>query len=450
MNMWSVPKVDLDKFDGDPLDFQNFMSLFDESIGNKLSDDQMKLTRLLYYVSGPAKAAIKCCALLGGTEGFKQACDILKSRFGKAHFSQCIVSELKCGGSVSKSYEIQQLADELVVALPSLQKLNRMSEVEHQSCIIEIWGRCLLTLCNKWKKLSLAHWRKHDDYPKFADFVEFIRSNTYDVCDPVYGNETFRPPRAGKKGSSHFVDSETSGKGLESACVMVPSGAMASATSSPKQPISQPCVLCKQNHRLFTCESFKSLRPSARFQVVKVDKLCYKCLLPGHFIGDCRKMTLCSVPNCGRKHTKFIHIDNDNDAVTHAMGNDVSSANPQVSNAGASTRGANVGMTHITGNDTSHANTEVSNVSTGAHGANVYLPMVAVNVNGERVLAHLDNGSTITFMSQTLASRLGLSGEKRMYTITTLSQKLLMSPRAVTCNVSSLDCGLLNVWMVYW
>ena len=224
MNMWSVPKVDLDKFDGDPLDFQSFMSLFDESIGNKLSDDQMKLTRLLYYVSGPAKAAIKGCALVGGTEGYKQARDILKSRFGNVHLiSQRIVNELKCGGSVSKSYEIQQLADELVVALSSLEKLNRMSEVENQSCIIEILGRCPLTLCNKWKKLALAHRRKHDDYPKFADFVEFIRSNAYDVCDPVYGNETFEPPRAGKKGSSNFVVSETSGKGLESARVMAPS-----------------------------------------------------------------------------------------------------------------------------------------------------------------------------------------------------------------------------------
>ena len=51
----------------------------------------MKLTRLLYYVSGPAKAAIKGCALVGGTEGYKQARDILKSRFGNVHLiSQCI------------------------------------------------------------------------------------------------------------------------------------------------------------------------------------------------------------------------------------------------------------------------------------------------------------------------------------------------------------------------
>ena len=81
---------------------------------------------------------------------------------------------------------------------------------------------------------------------------------------------------------------------------------------------------------------------------------------------------------------------------------------------------------------------EVSNASAGTHGANVYLPMVAVKVNGERVLALLDNGSTDTYMSQTLASRLGLSGEKLRYTVTTLLQKSLMSPRAVICNVSSL------------
>ena len=47
LNILSMPKVEIDKFDGNPIDYQNFMAIFDELIGNKLADDQVKLTRLV-------------------------------------------------------------------------------------------------------------------------------------------------------------------------------------------------------------------------------------------------------------------------------------------------------------------------------------------------------------------------------------------------------------------
>ena len=39
----SIPKLELDKFDGNPLEYHSFINVFDENVGNKTSDDRVKL-----------------------------------------------------------------------------------------------------------------------------------------------------------------------------------------------------------------------------------------------------------------------------------------------------------------------------------------------------------------------------------------------------------------------
>ena len=81
INSLNVPKVEIDKFEGNPLDYLTFMAIFDEVVHTKVMDGQVKLTRLLQYTTGPAKMAIKNCALIGGDAGYIQARDILKNRY---------------------------------------------------------------------------------------------------------------------------------------------------------------------------------------------------------------------------------------------------------------------------------------------------------------------------------------------------------------------------------
>ena len=106
INLLSIPKVVIDKFDGNPLEYQAFVATFDEMVENKTSDDQIKLTRLLQYTAGAAKQVIKYCALVGGSDGYSQARAILNSRFGNKHtVSQKIINDLKQGKRVSSGPE---------------------------------------------------------------------------------------------------------------------------------------------------------------------------------------------------------------------------------------------------------------------------------------------------------------------------------------------------------
>ena len=187
IDMLSIPKLELDKFDGNPLEYHSFINVFDENVGNKTSDDRVKLTRLLQYTTRSAKAAIRNCTLISGSAGYKQARDILHTRFGNDHLiSRKIVSDLTDGKSVSKSCDIRKLADDLGMACSTLDDLKTTYEIDNQNTIIQIAQRCPKPIQTKWKNKALDTKRETGLYPRFAEFVSFMRKIANDWCDPVY------------------------------------------------------------------------------------------------------------------------------------------------------------------------------------------------------------------------------------------------------------------------
>ena len=194
----NMPRVEIDVFSGNPLEYQSFMAVFNDSVDSQPIKDRMKLTRLLQYTSGAAKSAIRNCALIkDGTDAYTKAKDILKKRFGSDHLIvQKVIQDLKSGKPVLKAADMQQLADDLSMAASVLQDMNLMSEVGGQQSLLEIVERCPAYVVNKWKQKALKHIRTTDCYPVFQDFVDFVSDIALDWANPVYG-------RTGKSVKSH-------------------------------------------------------------------------------------------------------------------------------------------------------------------------------------------------------------------------------------------------------
>ena len=175
VNLLSIPKVELDSYDGGPREYQSFISMFGELVDSKLKDDQLKLSRLLQYTTGTAKSAIKSCSLIGGSDGYAQARAILKSRFGNTHLvTQTIIADLRNGKRVTKPHELLQLADDLSTASAALRQLDKLSEVDTQQMIKDVLSRCQQYVLNKWRRKALDFKRDNDMYPGFDKFVQFV------------------------------------------------------------------------------------------------------------------------------------------------------------------------------------------------------------------------------------------------------------------------------------
>ena len=127
--------------------------------------------------------------------------------------------------------------------------------------------------------------------------LHLYKKMSRETSDPVYGANSVYSP----EGSDFNV-----------------SVSEVTTTAVKQQSIGQrPCVVCQRSHGLFSCEDFKSKDARARFNIAKQHRLCFNCLVPGHYADKCRKPSVCSVPGCGRKHTKFLHTDALSDKWTH-------------------------------------------------------------------------------------------------------------------------------------
>ena len=60
------------------------------------------------------------------------------------------------------------------------------------------------------------------------------------------------------------------------------------------------CAYCKEDHLIFNCKEFAKLEPEKRSEYVKMQRLCFNCLWPGHSVKYCKHNTTCR--RCKRKH----------------------------------------------------------------------------------------------------------------------------------------------------
>jgi len=79
---FALPKPELSKFDGNPLEFWNFIRSFESNIEKNASDESEKLSFLLQYCTGTARNAIKSCVSMNPAFGYQTARALLQERFG--------------------------------------------------------------------------------------------------------------------------------------------------------------------------------------------------------------------------------------------------------------------------------------------------------------------------------------------------------------------------------
>ena len=388
VTLLSLPRVDIPKFNGDPCEYQTFITTFDQVIGNIINDDQVKLTRLLQYMTGDAAIALRSCALIGGSSGYAQAREVLKSRFGSSHLvAQRVINDLINGKTVSSAAEVRKLADDLTTAYQILSKIgaNMYSEVNNQHFIQDILTRCHPQVRNRWRKFALDNFELKREYPDFKQFVTFAEKLAREACDPVYGYEAMKTTKV------NFVSDYSKSPSL----------------------LDDRCVACKGSHSLTQCGQFKAMRPYQRLQLVRRNHLCFGCLSKTHMIATCDKSRTCNVDGCNSKHNASLHV------------NQVRSYTQYNVNSNKGGRSPNV----VTGS-----------VNSCMTGNRVYLPLVTVLVNGrEPAVALLDTGSTNTFITERLASKLSLQGKSVPCRLSTLGSKLNLMTEHVTFDVSPLN-----------
>ena len=161
-----------------------------------------------------------------------------------------------------------------------------------------------------------------------------------------------------------------------------------------------PCPLsCQSKHFLAACPRYQAFTVDQRWEIVKENQRCRKCLQP-HHTRDCKKADGSTCDICKKNHHRSLHNDKRVPPVPDSLG-------PNLNVNAVPFQAPNV--------DSVNNNAEIKTIAG-------LLPIQKVkieNLKGEsiEVLAMLDSGSNTSLLSKSAAKQLGLSGPQTHLTM---------------------------------
>ena len=272
------------------------MRLIANAVGDCSIGDSAKLTYLLQFCTGKARSVIEFTSLMEPSMGYRTARQVLKKRFGNEYeICHSVINKIKNQKPVREHdrRSLRDFSDDLNICLEILRSTGKFGELS-QSDLLSIISKCPDFMQNRWRKEVREIKRRYSREPDISDLVFFVNNAAEEADDPVFGVQNRFPYRQTHTTESQSVESEQ--------CHDDPN-----AFSVQSENV-RVCPLCTQNHMLYVCDKFKAMTVFDRIKVCREKRLCDNCLNPGHFALSCRRPLTCTYPDCGKKHSRLLHI----------------------------------------------------------------------------------------------------------------------------------------------
>ncbi|XP_076283630.1 uncharacterized protein LOC143210562 [Lasioglossum baleicum] len=196
------------------------------------------------------------------------------------------------------------------------------------------------------------------------------------------------------------------------------SGPTRSAQSHTTMQTDRSCPLCKADHPLHRCKTFRDKTISQRFEYVKQGSRCINCLSAKHNTRSCPSSYTCHT--CKKRHHTLLHFDNA-----------VKSETEREACLASTTSDANAMRIP------SH-----SVLQTTALSAHILLATARIDVHSssnrtQRVRALLDQGSVVSIINENLAQRLRTPRSRVSISITGVGDGETRCTAATTLTIAS-------------
>ena len=415
---FALPKKELAIFDGDPLEYWNFIKSFETSIVSNVAGESEKLMYLLQYTSGVAKDTIKCCLYKDPSLGYQTARKLLEERFGHPfRIASQYVTKLTEGPPLKPSDRtgLLALADQLKDCEHTLESIGYLDEINSADNLRRIVQRLPFHLRTKFVEVA-DQIQEAGQRTNISHIAEFVKIKARAANNPVFGcvvdvardrsdsqRRKPKPKRATlpEERGNAFSTQETNFREGQSSPGHKEAPAMRYAV----------CPACNAAHPLAKCKIFVEKNFDERLQVMRKAQLCHNCFRYGHIAVGCLARSACEVQGCKRRHHTLLHPP--------------PSHQPVENRPGAAENGTQVSSS------TPLPSGQINSTSAGR--GKVCLRVVPVKVRTRdankavETYALLDSGSDISLCDKTLAMELGVRGQEKTFFLTT--QEREDSPR---------------------
>ena len=297
----AVPEVELDTFDGNPLEYNYFMDLFYEVVQKWIEDPKGRLLRLLKYTKGEAHDLIKHCVQEPSYMGYSTAKGLLRKRYGDPHI---ILSSYR---REVRSWPKLRFGDakgfrefyNFLVKCDGVAKEQNWNAINTPDVICMLVLKLPNGLIDRWNRTAYNIRKRHDREPNLTDLIAFVYEETTLVNDPMFSRNALEEYNSEKHEKYRKNGSERRRyeKGNH--------GVKAFATGADGD---SKCVYCSANHDIDECDDFKKLPIKERSKFYFKNKLCFACCSPisgEHSSKNCTKRRKCNV--CKGGHPTSLH-----------------------------------------------------------------------------------------------------------------------------------------------
>ncbi|XP_070530017.1 uncharacterized protein [Cardiocondyla obscurior] len=401
-----LPPISLPPFDGNLDKWEQFRDRFNSLIIQ--NRDLTDFARMHYLLSCLTGCALECVRDLAVTaDNFDSAWQALNSRFeNKRRLIRTHLSTLLNLPVISRESagDLQALLDKVTSSLTSLKNLNRRPK--------DLWSDILVhIICQRLDASSRKSWSiktsDSDDLPSYTDLLEFLRHRRRALDDLVVPASR----QIVAKPSPRKITASTASSNLAPvpAAAVSPVSAPANAhhVSSPAGPASR-CPICQARHYFNSCPSFVKGSLSHRRSLVQTHKRCFNCLGGNHVSRDCPSKYTCRT--CHQRHHSLLHDDasegSHSSSTQERPGTEVSEAN-----------GPHAEVTSLV------ASRAPSREAIPVLLATAWISVVGPSGRELRVRALIDQGSEMTFVSESVANLLRLKRVRCPVTISAVGGK---------------------------
>ncbi len=417
-NLSSLPPREVPFFDGDPLRYHDFMHTFEEVVEKKSSGYADSLHFLEQYTRGQPKELVRSCQHMIPSQGYIRAKDLLKEHFGNEVRIASAYMEKALSWKMIKSEDAKALQDYglfLRSCCNAMQNIRYMNELNLATNMQAILAKLPYKLRERWRIVAYDLQERRNDQAYFSDIVYFIERQVKIIMDPVFGNIQDVLPSGGRNLNTRLPHPKS--RSSFATTVTATSGGQ----ECSKKLVNKICLFCEGEHALDSCNKLAGKSHGEKMSFLKKKGICFGCLCTGHISRDCKERSICKI--CQLKHPSLLHIFSQ-DRKGSQYGRDTE-FKPAVGSALVSIQSSGL---------------------TGAGRDNCALSIVPVCVKskkGSKVVttyAFLDSGSSASFCTESLMTKLNLPAKKVNILMRTMNQD-----KSISCHVlNDLEVSGLN------
>ena len=262
----AAPDVEIDTFDGNPLNYFYFMALFKEAVEKKNDDPKGRLTRRIKFTSGEAKKLIQHCIQLPDLIGYKQAISLMERRYGNPHtivaayrreFKKWPFITLGDSAALKRFYSF-------LIKCQSITADITWNALHIPDTLYNLLAKLPGNMKDIWNRLAYNPRRHEDRDVEFADLENFTEKETILITDPIFSRDAL----------DSFMDKVQRSDHRKR---QVKTYATKTDITEEEGKCQSPCHMCKKNHDMDKLKKFLELSVNERSRYFAKNKLCFGC-----------------------------------------------------------------------------------------------------------------------------------------------------------------------------